>query len=120
MPDLDVLFAGVAVGDFDAALAWYAQLFGREADVMAHETEAMWRCTEAGWLYVVRDEDRAGRSLVTMAVSDLDRVVADISSRGITGSPIEPVGDAGRKARLRDPDGNEVSFVQVTASSAST
>lgn len=32
MTDIDILFAGVAVADFDTAVAWYARLLGRPAD----------------------------------------------------------------------------------------
>ena len=112
---IDVLFAGVPVSDLERAIAWYAKLLGRTADIVPHDDEVMWQCSSAGWLYVVRDPDRAGHSLVTAAVADLDQAVADINARGVTGSPIEPVGDAARKARFTDPDGNEISLIEVNA-----
>jgi len=118
MPEIDVLFAGVPVADLEAAIAWYSGLLGRPADIVPHDDEVMWQCSQAGWLYVLRDPERAGRSIVTAAVADLDQTVADIAGRGITGSPIEPVGDAGRKATFTDPDGNTVSFIEVNAPSA--
>ena len=46
---------------------------------------------------------------------DLDAFVADAAARGASGSPIEPVGDAGRKASYTDPDGNLISFIEVFA-----
>jgi predicted enzyme related to lactoylglutathione lyase len=50
---------------------------------------------------------------VTLAVSDLDRTVEQLKSRGLVGAPIEVVGVAGRKARFSDADGNVVNFVEV-------
>jgi hypothetical protein len=54
---------------------------------------------------------------VTISVSDLDRFVADLASRGIKGGPIESVGNAGRKANVVDADGNVIGWIQVTTSS---
>jgi hypothetical protein len=48
-------------------------------------------------------------------VRDLDAFVAEAADRGASGDPIEPVGDAGRKASYADPDGNLISFIEVVA-----
>ena len=64
---------------------------------------------------MLRDEQRAGHALVTVCVADLDRTVADIAARGITGGQAEPIGDAGRKVTFTDAEGNTVSFIEVTA-----
>ena len=112
---IDVLFAGVPVSDLEPAIAWYAKLLGRAADIVPHDDEVMWQCSPAGWLYVVRDPGRAGHAIVTAAVADLDHAVAEINARGVVGSPIERVGDAARKARFTDPDGNEISLIEVNA-----
>jgi predicted enzyme related to lactoylglutathione lyase len=110
---LNVLFAGIAVARFDRAVDWYARFFDRAADVVAHETEVMWRVADNGWLYVLEDAERAGRSLVTIAVTDLDAVVRELAERDISAGPIENVGDAARKAKLLDPDDNLVALIQV-------
>src|SRR3712207_7605323 len=57
------LFAGIAVADFPRALEWYRRLFGRDADVVAHDREVLWQVSGTGWLYVVEDAVRAGRGL---------------------------------------------------------
>ncbi len=54
------IFAGIAVADYEKALAWYARLFGRSPDVIVTDTEAMWQVREAGWVYVV-GEHRSSR-----------------------------------------------------------
>jgi len=111
--DVDVLFAGVAVTDFETARAWYEQFFGRVADVVAHDTEVMWQTTDLGWLYIVRDLDHAGNSLVALVVPDIEAATAALNVRGIATGPIEPEGDAGRKAVIRDPDGNSIALLDV-------
>jgi len=110
---MNVLFAGVPVSHFRAAVDWYSQLFDREPDVVAHDREVMWRVADTSWLYVVEDQERAGHSLVGILVSDLDACVEDLEARGILADRVEWQGDAGRKATLIDPDGNSVGLIQV-------
>jgi predicted enzyme related to lactoylglutathione lyase len=110
---MEVLFAGVSVRDFPAAVEWYSRLFNRAADVVAHDHEVMWRVTETGWLYIVEDPDRAGRSVAAISVTDLDAAVAEVTSRGLRAGSIEQEGDAARKATLEDPDGNRVALIEV-------
>jgi predicted enzyme related to lactoylglutathione lyase len=110
---MEVLFASVPVADLHVALGWYEQLFGRPADIVPNKNEVMWCVAGNGWLYVIEDPDRAGRTVVTISVSDLDQFVADLASRRISAGPIEAVGDAGRKANVVDSDGNVVSWIQV-------
>src|ERR1700738_960740 len=115
MTDIGILFAGVPVRDFEAALAWYTRLFGRPADVTVTDDEVMWRFADAAWLYIVRDDPRAGRALVALRVADLDQTLADISDRGISSGPVEVVGESARKAVITDADGNALSFIEVRA-----
>src|SRR3954452_7803185 len=114
----DVLFVGVSVSDLATALPWYERLFGREPDIVPNEQEVMWRVVDGGWLYVVEDAPRAGGAIVTLSFPDLDAVVQEVSERGLKPGPAEPVGDAGRKANLTDPDGNLVSMIEVSGQSA--
>src|SRR6516162_6719442 len=110
--DTEVLFAGVPAADFAAALRWYEQLFGRAADVVAHDREVMWRVADGGWLYVVEDAARAGRGLVTISVPDLDAAVREAIGRGVDVETAHSVGEAGRKAVMTDPDGNTVALIE--------
>jgi predicted enzyme related to lactoylglutathione lyase len=111
--DVDVLFAGIAVSDFKGAQAWYQRFFARPADVVANEEEVMWQVTDRGWLYIVRDADHAGNSIVAMAVPDIQEAASSLAARGVTTGPIEPEGDAGQKAIVRDPDGNSIAIIEV-------
>jgi predicted enzyme related to lactoylglutathione lyase len=113
--DADVLFVGVAVADFAVARAWYERFFGRASDVVAHDEEVLWRVTDGGWLYVLRDDARAGRGIVAIAVPDIEHAVAELTSRGVPVGRIAPEGDAGRKAMVEDPEGNRLELIQVGA-----
>lgn len=109
----DVLFAAVPVADLEASRPWYERLFGRVADIVPNEDEVMWNVSTDGWVYVVRDAERAGRTMVTLSVPDLDAAVAELAGHGLRSGPIEMVGDAGRKATVKDPDGNSVAIIEV-------
>jgi len=115
--DANVLFAGVPVVDFSEARRWYEQLFGRAPDVVAHDEEVMWQVAGTGWLYVLREPERAGRSIVAIAVDDIEATVAALAERGVTAGPIAPEGDAARKSVLLDPAGNRVELLEVAGAS---
>jgi predicted enzyme related to lactoylglutathione lyase len=114
--DVDVLLAAMPVANFEMARTWYERLFGRPADVVAHDEEVMWRVAQGGWLYVLCDPAGAGHATVTMAVPDIDAGIAALEGRGVAVGPVERVGDAGRRAVARDPDGNCVAIIQVARS----
>ena len=108
-----MLFAGTPVGDFAAAVAWYTTVFGRPADIPVAEDETMWQFSDSAFVYLVRDPARAGGSLLTLSVADLDLAVAEVSARGVAGAQVEQVGEAGRRVVYTDPDGNRLSLVEV-------
>ena len=103
------LFAGVPVTDLAASLAWYERLLGSAPDFHPNDEEAVWRIA-GGWIYVVRDPDRAGRALLTLIVDDIDAHVAGIAARGLEIGAIE--GETLRTAAIEDPDGNRVTFAR--------
>jgi predicted enzyme related to lactoylglutathione lyase len=109
---VDVAFTGIAVSELTSARAFYGRLFGRGPDIVASDDEVMWRLTDSAWLYVVVDGARAGRSLVTLAVEDLDAALVELEVRSVAPEQVEEM-EAGRKATVRDPDGNTLAIVQV-------
>jgi len=109
----DVLFAGVATSDLERATTWYEALLGRPADIVVNDDEVMWRICDGGWLYLVRDSSRAGRALVTVAVPDLDRALAEIAGRGLARPSVETIEGAGRKAPVVAPEGNTINLIEV-------
>jgi catechol 2,3-dioxygenase-like lactoylglutathione lyase family enzyme len=94
------LFAGIPVSDLDVAFAWYEELLGRPPDRHPHEHEAVWQLGDGGSIYVVLDEQRAGRALVTLAVDDLGE------------HPTEPGPGGMPIAVLHDPDGNRLQLFE--------
>ena len=109
----DVLFSGVPVSDFEVARAFYETFFGRAEDVVAHSEEVMWRVSDGGWMYIVRDAARAGKGIAAIAVPDIETTISALNSRGLTTGRIKPEGDSARKAVVLDPDGNSISIIQV-------
>jgi predicted enzyme related to lactoylglutathione lyase len=45
---IDIVMAGIAVADFDAAVPWYERLLGRRADDRPMDGSAEWRLRETG------------------------------------------------------------------------
>ena len=111
----DVLFASVPVADLARSAAWYELVLGRPPEIEVNENELMWRIVDAGWLYLVVDPDRAGDTVVSLAVRDLDAAVAELGRRGVQIARREIIAGAGRKAWLVDPDGNEIAVIEVLA-----
>lgn len=107
------LFAGIAVADYQGALAWYERLFGRPPDVFVHEHEAMWQVAAAGWIYVVGDPSRAGNPLLTLLVDDLEEHIAALAGRGIAAGAIETAPGLYRRVAITDPEGNTITFAEV-------
>lgn len=102
------VFAGIAVKDRDAAIEFYERLLGASPTMLPNDDEAAWQLTDGGWLYVVRDADRAGRAVVTLLVDDLDDRLAAAAAWGIEFGQVETVAGATRTAWLTDPDGNRI------------
>jgi catechol 2,3-dioxygenase-like lactoylglutathione lyase family enzyme len=104
------LFAGIYVADVRAATTWYSRLLGHEPSFFPNDTEAVWELAENRSVYVRLDPERAGNSVVTVFVDDLDERVARLSGRGIEPAAWETYDSGVRKVVYRDADGNEVGF----------
>jgi predicted enzyme related to lactoylglutathione lyase len=107
------LFAGIPTGDYEHAVAWYERLLGRPPDILPMAGEAMWSATGSASIYIVTDPDRAGQTVVTLAVHDLERLLAGLTERGIEAGPVEEVGRSGHKATVTDAEGNRIAFVEL-------
>lgn len=104
------LFAGVAVREYSAALAWYERFFGRPPAFFPNEVEAVWEIAEHRYVYIEELPERAGHARHTIFVGDLDAVVEGITARGIEPVERETYENGVRKIIYRDPDGNELSY----------
>jgi catechol 2,3-dioxygenase-like lactoylglutathione lyase family enzyme len=104
------LFAGIAVDDYAAALAWYERLLGYPPSFFPHDTEAVRELAEHRSLYIVQLPEHAGHARQTIIVDDLDGRVAGIAQRGLEPAQRETYPDGVRKITYVDPDGNEIGF----------
>ena len=104
-------FAGIPVADYAGANEWYVRLFGREPDMVPHETEAVWRLSPRNAIYVVEDPERAGNGLLTLAVDDLDALRARLREAGLPFVEVA-AGDAPRRLVVTDPDGNTLTYFE--------
>jgi hypothetical protein len=109
------VFAHVGAADSGAAIAWYARLFGREADLVPTDGEAAWRVTETAWIVVGGEAQPTGGARVTVLVDDLDALVAGLASRDIDAGEIETATGLYRRVAIADPEGNTVVFAQPFA-----
>jgi predicted enzyme related to lactoylglutathione lyase len=100
------VFAGIPVADRDAAVTWYTRLFGSAPELLPNDSEAAWRITDRGWVYVIADPPRAGSALHTLLVDDLDTFLSGLSGRGVEAEPIQTLAGSMRRTSVTDPDGN--------------
>ncbi|MFG2307375.1 VOC family protein [Streptomyces sp. NPDC048566] len=106
------VLAVAPVRDIEKAVAWYERLLGRPADRRPMPGLADWHLTSAGWVQVFQDPEHAGSTLLNLAVDDLDRELAALSSRGLTAGEVRPGAGRVRFAALHDPDGNRVTLIE--------
>lgn len=108
---VDHLLAVVPVSDLDTAVPWYERLFGRAPDNRPMPTLAEWRVTGNGWVQVHVDADRAGRSLLNLAVDDLPGHLAELRGRDLVADDPQTVTKGVQLASVTDPDGNVVTLI---------
>ncbi len=109
---IDNALASVAVKDLKTAVGWYEQLLGRPADSTPMPEVAEWKFARGGWLQVYQLPERAGHGSFTLAVSDIEEVVAHVQELGIdTGE--RSSGDKVKTLMITDPDGNHIAFAQA-------
>jgi predicted enzyme related to lactoylglutathione lyase len=100
------VFAGIPGADRDAAVSWYTRLFGAAPALLPNDSEAAWRVTDQGWVYVIADPPRAGSALHTLLVDDLDAFLSGLTARGVETEPIQTLAGSVRRTSITDPDGN--------------
>ncbi|MGH3389299.1 MAG: VOC family protein [Actinomadura sp.] len=104
------LYAGIAVSNYAAALAWYERLLGSPPSFFPHDTEAVWELAEHRSVYIVQRPEHAGHAMHTIIVDDLDTLMAETAQRGLEPANQETYSNGVRKTTYVDPDGNEIGF----------
>lgn len=103
--------AGTAVHDLTAAKVWYERLLGRAPDQEPMAEVVEWKFPNGGWIQVFADPERAGKSSLTLSVSDLDEEWHRIRESGFEVGEINDAKSV-RTAIMTDPDGNQIVLAQ--------
>ncbi|WP_020673045.1 VOC family protein [Amycolatopsis nigrescens] len=106
------LLAVVPVTDHDTAIAWYTELLERAPDTRPMPGLAEWQVTGAGLIQVFADRARAGRTLLNLAIDDLDAEISRLAGHGVRVGEVSTVTSGARLATVTDPDGNTITLIQ--------
>ncbi len=109
---IDNALASVAVRNLQAAVAWYERIFERPADSKPMPEVAEWKFPRGGWLQVYQLPERAGGGSFTLAVSDVDEMIARAQKLGIDTSDRSSSPKV-KTLMITDPDGNHIAFAQT-------
>ena len=111
MMPIEHVLAVVPVSDIERADTWYEALFGRPADNRPMASLLEWQVTDAGWVQVTLDPDRAGSGLLNLAVDDLAATREELATRGVDTAEIQPVDKGVELLAMSDPDGNTITLI---------
>jgi predicted enzyme related to lactoylglutathione lyase len=111
------IYGAIAVADIERAIVWYSKLFGRDVDARPMKAAAEWRLTSGGGVQLVLDAKRAGQSILTVSLANLDATIEETQARGITLQRLDNRGGQFQLAQVADPDGNVLTFAQPNTSS---
>jgi catechol 2,3-dioxygenase-like lactoylglutathione lyase family enzyme len=119
----------IAVSDMVRAARFYESQLGLTAARRGADDSCVYSCGGGTWLHVYPSPDHAGKApatLATWSVSDVDAVVDELGSNGVTferyddpalkadEKGIHQLPD-GRVAWFKDPDGNTFAIEEGTA-----
>jgi hypothetical protein len=93
------VYAVTSSSRLEEAHAWYSRLFDRPADLHPMANVYEWHFGSGG-VQLVDDAQRAGSSMLTVIVPDLDALRASLESRRLTlGPPRTAISPASRRSR---------------------
>ena len=104
------VYAVVSTAQLARAHEWYSRLFGRSSDLHPMAEVHEWYFVNGG-VQLVADAERAGRSMLTVIVSNLDAIRAEMQTRHLALGPASG-GDFATVAQIQDPDGNRITFAE--------
>ena len=122
--------AGLAVSDMDRAREFYEAKLGLLVSIDSGDN-LQYRCAEESVIHVYLSPEHAGKSTATLVgwdVDDVERVVDELSSRGVTferydegpivtdEKGIATFEGGAKVAYFKDPDGNTLSIAQAPRS----
>lgn len=106
------IYAVVSTAQLARAHEWYARLFGRTSDLHPMNEVHEWHFANGG-VQLVLDAERAGGSMLTVVVADLDTAREEIETRDLFLGPAAG-GDFATIAQINDPDGNLIVVAAAT------
>lgn len=98
------IYAQIACSNLTASASWYQSLFGRKPDATPMQHLAEWHKRD-GNLQLFQNPDAAGKTTLTLIVSDLEGERARVTA--LKPGEIERA-DYVNIVRMKDPDGNLV------------
>ena len=117
--------ATIAVSDMDGAKGFYEGKLGLTPGPMDEPQGVVYECGGGSTLFVYHSPKHAGKATATIAtweVPDLDQTVDELAARGVVFERYEEfegdergihtVGDEGRVAWFKDPEGNTIAVSQ--------
>ena len=122
--------AALTVSDMDRAREFYEEKLGLLVGIDSGDN-LQYRCAEESVIHVYLSPEHAGKSTATLVgwdVDDVERVVDELSSRGVTferydegpiitdEKGIATFEGGAKVAYFRDPDGNTLSIAQAPRS----
>jgi predicted enzyme related to lactoylglutathione lyase len=105
------VYACAVVSDFEAGLAFYSKLMGRQPDDQPFPGMAQWRNMAAAGIQLWEDAEHAGHARMTIVVPVVASERARLKAEGIEPEP-DQVGDWGVVAQLEDPEGNRITLAE--------
>lgn len=103
-------YAVICSADLEKAKAWYGKLFGRKPDRTPMAEVHEWYFGDGG-VQLLDDAQCAGRTKLTLIVSNLEETRAGLTKRGLTLGPASG-GDFATVAQIEDLDHNIVTFAE--------
>ena len=105
---IEHVLAVVPVTDVNRSRRWYESLFGRGPDNNPMPNLVEWQLVPGGWVQVFVDDQRAGSTVVNLAVQDLNAHIDELKQRGLEPGEVVDANKGVRLSELADPDGNKV------------
>jgi predicted enzyme related to lactoylglutathione lyase len=106
---ISAILAQATVADLESAAAWYTTLFGRGPDANPMPGLLEWHLADTFGIQVWAEPERAGRSSILFADSDLDARAAQLADAGVSHEgPYDAT--SSRVLQAEDPDGNRIVF----------
>jgi len=104
---IETIFAHVSCSNLQAAIDWYAKLFGRAPDRRPMDGLAEWHFTDSAEVQLFKSQDNAGHSTLTLGVLPMTPERQRLADAGLKVGEIEKTKDY-FIMRMKDPDGNLV------------